>query len=84
MRVLHVDTGREWRGGQTQLLHLVRASDGDQVVLPPDAPLRPALEALGIPVGTYKSRLHRATEAMRAVLDADDRQPLGRPLEVAR
>ena len=33
--------------------------------------------ALDIPVGTYKSRLHRATEAMRAVLDADARpQPV--------
>jgi RNA polymerase sigma-70 factor (ECF subfamily) len=30
---------------------------------------------LDIPLGTYKSRLHRATTAMRAVLDADDRIP---------
>lgn len=30
-------------------------------------------EILGIPTGTVKSRLHRATEAMRAALDADAR-----------
>ncbi len=41
MRVLHIDTGREWRGGQTQLLHLLReASTPTGVVLAPDAPLR--------------------------------------------
>ena len=31
--------------------------------------------ALGIPVGTTKSRLHRATNALRAALAADDRSP---------
>jgi RNA polymerase sigma-70 factor (ECF subfamily) len=30
-------------------------------------------EALGIPIGTFKSRLNRATAALRATLDADDR-----------
>ena len=30
-------------------------------------------EMLGIPVGTAKSRIHYATEAMRAALDADSR-----------
>jgi RNA polymerase sigma-70 factor (ECF subfamily) len=30
---------------------------------------------LGIPEGTARSRLHYATEAMRAVLEADARQP---------
>jgi RNA polymerase sigma-70 factor (ECF subfamily) len=49
-----------------------------------DLPSDEAADVLGIPLGTYKSRLHRATEAMRAVLEADDRQPLGRPVEVAR
>ena len=49
MRVLHVDTAREWRGGQTQLLHLARGS-GDAVALPSDAALRPALEAAGVEV----------------------------------
>jgi RNA polymerase sigma-70 factor (ECF subfamily) len=32
-----------------------------------------AAEALGIPAGTVKSRLNRATSALRAALDADDR-----------
>ena len=51
-----------------------------------DLPSDQAAEALDIPVGTYKSRLHRATEAMRALLEADARQPLtdDRCAEVAR
>jgi len=50
--------------------------------LPPDE----AAEVLRIPVGTYKSRLHRATEAMRAALEADARPVLStaRAAEVAR
>lgn len=32
-----------------------------------------AADILGIPVGTYKSRVHRATSALRAGLDADRR-----------
>jgi RNA polymerase sigma-70 factor, ECF subfamily len=39
-------------------------------------------DAMGVPLGTAKSRLHRATEAMRAALEADARSPLirvGRP-----
>jgi RNA polymerase sigma-70 factor (ECF subfamily) len=32
-----------------------------------------AAEVLGVPVGTVRSRLHRATAAMRAALDADVR-----------
>ena len=32
-------------------------------------------EMLGIPAGTARSRLHYATEAMRAALEADARQP---------
>lgn len=49
-RVLHVDTSREWRGGQTQLLLLVRRTPGAAVACAPDGPLRPALEAEGVPV----------------------------------
>ena len=33
-------------------------------------------EILGIPRGTVKSRIHYATEAMRAALAADERRPL--------
>jgi len=36
-------------------------------------PLPDAAAALGIPLGTAKSRLHRATQALRAALDADSR-----------
>jgi RNA polymerase sigma-70 factor (ECF subfamily) len=32
-------------------------------------------EILGIPIGTAKSRIHYATEAMRAALEADSRGP---------
>ena len=32
-------------------------------------------DTLGIPVGTAKSRVHRATSAMRAALKADARTP---------
>ena len=37
-------------------------------------PLVEVAATLGIPEGTAKSRLHRATQAMRATLDADARQ----------
>ncbi|HEX6867520.1 MAG TPA: RNA polymerase sigma factor, partial [Candidatus Limnocylindrales bacterium] len=32
-----------------------------------------AAEVLGVPIGTFKSRLHRATNALRAAIEADDR-----------
>jgi DNA-directed RNA polymerase specialized sigma24 family protein len=34
-----------------------------------------AAAVLGIPVGTVKSRLNRATVALRAAIEADDRTP---------
>ena len=40
-----------------------------------DLPLADAAQALGIPLGTTKSRLNRATSALRAVIEADDRAP---------
>lgn len=40
-----------------------------------DLPLADAAEAMGIPLGTAKSRLHRATSALRAVIEADNREP---------
>ena len=40
-----------------------------------DLPLADAAQALGTPVGTTKSRLSRATQALRAAVEADDRAP---------
>jgi len=34
-----------------------------------------AAAVLDVAVGTFKSRLHRASNALRAALDADDRRP---------
>ena len=39
----------------------------------PRSPRAEAADILGIPAGTYKSRLHRATAAFRAAIEADDR-----------
>jgi RNA polymerase sigma factor (sigma-70 family) len=41
-----------------------------------DLPLSDAALAMGIPLGTTKSRLNRATRALRAAVEADDREPL--------
>ncbi len=41
-----------------------------------DMPLIQAAEALGIPEGTARSRLHYALRAMRAALESDDREPV--------
>lgn len=40
-----------------------------------DLPDAEAADVLGIPIGTMKSRLNRATSALRAALEADDRKP---------
>jgi RNA polymerase sigma-70 factor (ECF subfamily) len=45
-----------------------------------DLPLADAAHALGVPLGTTKSRLNRATQALRAAVEADEREPL-RPVE---
>jgi RNA polymerase sigma factor (sigma-70 family) len=45
--------------------------------------LAESAEALAIPLGTMQSRLSRATQAMRAALEADERPTVG-AVEVAR
>jgi RNA polymerase sigma factor (sigma-70 family) len=40
-----------------------------------DLPIADAAQAMGIPLGTAKSRLNRATSALRAAIEADDRTP---------
>ena len=45
--------------------------------------LAESAEVLAIPLGTMQSRLSRATQAMRAALDADERPAVG-AVEVAR
>jgi RNA polymerase sigma-70 factor (ECF subfamily) len=40
-----------------------------------DLPLADAAQAMGVPLGTAKSRLNRATSALRAVIEADGREP---------
>ena len=47
--------------------HYLQLSDGEAAL------------ALGVPLGTYKSRLHRATDAMRAAVEAQGRPQLPRP-----
>lgn len=46
-------------------------------------PVPVVAETLGIPVGTVKSRLHYAIEALRAALEADDRVPVARNGQIA-
>jgi RNA polymerase sigma-70 factor (ECF subfamily) len=41
-----------------------------------DLTLEETADALGVPTGTAKSRLHRATSALRAALEADERAPI--------
>jgi RNA polymerase sigma-70 factor (ECF subfamily) len=40
-----------------------------------DLPLADAAQAMGVPLGTAKSRLNRASQALRAEIDADERAP---------
>jgi RNA polymerase sigma factor (sigma-70 family) len=40
-----------------------------------DLPLADAAQAMSVPLGTTKSRLHRAHSALRAAIEADDREP---------
>ncbi len=59
-RILHIDSGREWRGGQRQLLLLARGlRDGDYeplVVAAPDSPLVQRLRRSGTATSTVAMR----------------------------
>ena len=48
-----------------------------------DLPLAEAAQALGIPLGTTKSRLNRATSSLRAVIEADERASSGTAERIA-
>jgi RNA polymerase sigma-70 factor, ECF subfamily len=41
-------------------------------------------DALGVPVGTAKSKVHYAVETLRAALEADERAPLASPGGIAQ
>ncbi len=49
-----------------------------------DLPLADAAQAMDVPLGTAKSRLNRATQALRAAIDADDREPARMAEGIAR
>jgi RNA polymerase sigma-70 factor (ECF subfamily) len=49
-----------------------------------DLPVADAAHAMNVPVGTAKSRLSRATQALRAAIDADDREPARMAEGIAR
>ncbi len=60
LRILHVDTGREWRGGQRQVLMLARhqREHGHEplVVGYPDAPLIHRVRAAGLAASAVRTR----------------------------
>lgn len=76
MRIAHLDTGREWRGGQGQVLLLMRelARLGHtQLLLAPRGPLLERAAAAGLPVERWDSRgemdliaMAKAERALRA------------------
>ncbi|NCG20988.1 MAG: glycosyltransferase [Rhodobacterales bacterium] len=71
MRVLHVDTAREWRGGQQQLLLLASMQPECAVALPPDAALYDRLVCAGVRVFPvhFQGSL-RGTRSLKSVIQA--------------
>jgi hypothetical protein len=58
MKVAHLDTGREWRGGQAQVLFLMRGlrSLGDEnLLLAPEGPLLERARSEGFAVERWRS-----------------------------
>ena len=75
LRVLHLDSGREWRGGQRQVYLLARGQreQGHEplVIAAPDAPLIRRLRSAGIAVAAVRMRGDwdlAAARRVRAVL----------------
>jgi len=75
LRVLHLDSGREWRGGQRQVYLLARGQReyGHEplVISPPDSPLIRRLRSVGIAVAAVRMRGDwdlAAARRVRAVL----------------
>lgn len=59
MRVAHLDTGRDWRGGQGQVLLLMKAlreAGHEQLLLAPDGPLLDRARAAGMDAASWESR----------------------------
>ncbi|MCC6650857.1 MAG: glycosyltransferase [Candidatus Eisenbacteria bacterium] len=70
MRIAHLDTGREWRGGQGQVLLLMRAlarRGHEQVLLAPQGPLLERALAAGLDARRWDSRGEVDLPAMAAV-----------------
>lgn len=60
LRILHLDAGREWRGGQRQVLLLAQqqrqAGDEPLVMAPPDSPLIRRLRTQGLAASAVRVR----------------------------
>jgi glycosyltransferase involved in cell wall biosynthesis len=94
MRILHIDTGREMRGGQWQVLHLLRGSQAAGVecrLLARQGPLLEAAEKAGLDAAALKSPFQALREAAGFdLLHAHDAKAhtwtaaTSRPLVVAR
>ncbi len=71
MRILHLDSGRDWRGGQRQVFLLAAAQrdDGHEplVVAAPHSPLAGRLKTLGIASAAVEMRADLDLFAMRRV-----------------
>ena len=69
----HLDTHDQLERGLARLSPELRAVV--VLVYYLDLPYVQAAEAMGVPIGTMKSRLNRATQVLRAEIEADDRVP---------
>lgn len=71
LRVLHVDSGREWRGGQRQVLLLARGQreQGHEplVVAAPDSPLLHRLRSAGLAASAVRMRADWDVAAARRI-----------------